>query len=110
MIAGPSGKFSSPTIRWFKRQVTRSHHRMKAIHTLAQATTARRGRSKIGAPAKAITTLPAYQPRLKQRERNQRARPDIACKGTFSGIVSARKHIFWCGKPLSFHDRHLFQL
>ena len=74
-MTGPCGKFFRPTTRWVKRQVKRSHPKMNSIQNVAQATTARRGSKRMGEPTSAMTTLPAYQPTLKQSERSQRERP-----------------------------------
>ncbi len=75
MITGPAGKFSNPLSRCVSPTVIRNHHRQKRIQNFAQATTARRGNSRIGAPRSAIVTVPAYQPTLKQSERSQREKP-----------------------------------
>ena len=71
-MTGPVGMFSSPPTRCVSRQVIRSHHRQKSIHTSDQATTKRRGISRIGEPAMARVVVPTYQPTLKKSERSRR--------------------------------------
>ena len=72
MMTGPAGRFSSPITRCVRPQVTRSHHSTNTIQARAQAITTRRGASKSGAPARANSTEPRYQPTLKASERSQR--------------------------------------
>src|SRR6476469_10644341 len=108
MITGPAGRFSHPTTRWVRRQVTRSHHRTKEIHNLAQATTKRRGASRSGAPANAISTEPRYQPALKANEHSQRTGLVISCPASIGGLQSNSKRMWW--EVRSGHGRHLSKL
>jgi hypothetical protein len=75
MMTGPFGRFLRPLSRWVRPTVTLSHQRQKRIQNRAHATTAGRGRSRMGAPPSAIATVPAYQPTLKHSERSQRVKP-----------------------------------
>ena len=71
-MTGLDGMFSRPPTRCVSRQVRRSQPRQKSIQNSDQATTQRRGISRIGEPTMARTAVPRYQPTLNASERSQR--------------------------------------
>ena len=71
-MTGPDGMFSRPPTRCVSRHVRRSQPRQKSIQNSDQATTQRRGISRIGEPTMARTAVPRYQPTLNASERSQR--------------------------------------